>query len=113
MEIQRERLQDETLDLPSVPTERAEIKGNRVNWPKLQVGNRVAVRCFLPWEENEDGNRSLVSSPADSLEDRLLQLQPLLNSWLDDSPIGQYDTKSISRIGPCSPHFNAGKVIIE
>jgi hypothetical protein len=51
MEIQRELLHGETLDLPSGPTERVEINGNRRNWPKLQVG--VAVRSFLPGERVE------------------------------------------------------------
>jgi hypothetical protein len=36
MEIQRELFHGETLELPSVPTERAEINGNRGNWPKLR-----------------------------------------------------------------------------
>ncbi len=50
MEIQREFLPGEILELPLVPTERAEINGNRGNWRKLQVGNRVVVRCFFPGE---------------------------------------------------------------
>jgi hypothetical protein len=53
MEIQRELLPGEILELPSVSTERAEIDGNRANWPKLQVGNRVLVRCFFPGERTE------------------------------------------------------------
>ena len=53
MEIQRELLHGETLDPPSVPTERAEINGNRGNWRKLQVGNRVVVRCFFPGENTD------------------------------------------------------------
>src|ERR1700675_2869584 len=52
MEIQRELLHGEILELPSVPTERAEIDGNRANWRKLRVGNRVLVRCFFPGERN-------------------------------------------------------------
>ena len=50
MEIQRELFHGETLEVPSAPTERAEIHGNRENWPKLQVGNRVMVKCFFPGE---------------------------------------------------------------
>jgi len=50
MEIQRELFHGETLEVPSVPTERVEIHGNRENWPKLQVGNRVMVKCFFPGE---------------------------------------------------------------
>jgi hypothetical protein len=50
MEIQRELLPGEIRELPAVPTERAEIDGNRVNWPRLRVGNRVLVRCFFPGE---------------------------------------------------------------
>ena len=53
MEIQRELLHGETLDPPSAPTERAEINGNRGNWRKLQVGNRVVVRCFFPGERSD------------------------------------------------------------
>ena len=47
IEIRRELVHGENLDLPSVPTEQTEINGNRSNWPKLWVGNRVAVRCFF------------------------------------------------------------------
>jgi hypothetical protein len=47
MEIQRELLPGEFLELPSVPTERAEIDGNRANWRKLRFGNRVLARCFF------------------------------------------------------------------
>ena len=50
IEIQRELVHGEYLELPSVPTERADLDGNRVNWPKLWVGNRVVVRCFFPGE---------------------------------------------------------------
>jgi hypothetical protein len=53
MEIQRELLHGEILEPPSVPTERAEIDGNRANWPKLRVGSRVLVRCFYPGERTE------------------------------------------------------------
>jgi hypothetical protein len=53
MEILRELLLGEILELPSVPTERAEVDGNRANWPKLHAGNRVVVRCFFPGERNE------------------------------------------------------------
>jgi hypothetical protein len=53
VEIQRELLPGEILELPSVPTERAEINGNRGNWPKLRVGNRVLIRCFFPAERTE------------------------------------------------------------
>ncbi len=53
IEIQRELLNGETLDLPSVATERAEINGNRLNWPKLQVSNRAVVRCFFPGERGQ------------------------------------------------------------
>jgi hypothetical protein len=54
MEIQRELLPGEILELPSMPTERAEINGNRGNWRKLRVGNRVLVRCFFPGERTEN-----------------------------------------------------------
>ena len=50
MEIQRELFHGETLQVPSAITERAEIDGNRENWPKLQVGDRVLVRCSFPGE---------------------------------------------------------------
>jgi hypothetical protein len=53
LEIKRELLHGEILELPSVPTERAEINGNRGNWRKLQVGNRVVVRCSFPGERSE------------------------------------------------------------
>jgi hypothetical protein len=53
MEIQRELLHGEILELPWVPTERAEIDGNRGNWRKLHVGNRVVVTCFFPGERTE------------------------------------------------------------
>ena len=53
MEIQRQLLHGEILELPSVPTERAEINGDRGQWPKLHVGNRVVVRCFFPGETTE------------------------------------------------------------
>ena len=45
MEIQRELFHGETLEVPSSITERAEIYGNRENLPKLQVINRMVVRC--------------------------------------------------------------------
>ena len=54
MEIQRELLPDEIPELPRVPTERAEIDGNRADWPKLRVGSRVLVRCFFPGERIEN-----------------------------------------------------------
>ena len=53
MEIQRELLPSEIIELPSVPTERAEINGNRGNWRKLRVGSRVLVRCFFPGERTD------------------------------------------------------------
>jgi hypothetical protein len=53
VEIQRELLQGEALEVLPVPTERAEINGNRGNWQKLHVGNRVLVRCFLPGERTD------------------------------------------------------------
>jgi hypothetical protein len=53
MEIQRELLPSEILELPSVPTERAEIDGNRGNWRRLHVRNRVVVRCFFPGERSD------------------------------------------------------------
>jgi hypothetical protein len=53
VEIQRQLFHGELLEPPSVPTERAEIDGNRANWPKLLVGNRVLVRCFFPGERTE------------------------------------------------------------
>jgi hypothetical protein len=55
MEIRRELLHGEFLELPWVPTERAEIKGNRSNWGKLHVGLRVVVRCFFPDERLRPG----------------------------------------------------------
>jgi hypothetical protein len=54
MEIQRELLPGEFLEIPSVPTERVEIDGNRDTWRRLRVGNRVLVRCFFPGERIED-----------------------------------------------------------
>ena len=45
MEIQRELFHGEILEVPSSITERAEIYGNRENLPKLQVINRMVVRC--------------------------------------------------------------------
>jgi hypothetical protein len=51
IEIQRELPPGEFVEIPSVPTERAEINGNRGNWRKLRVGNRVVVRCFFPANE--------------------------------------------------------------
>ncbi len=69
MGIQRELLRGETLELPSVPTERVEIDGNRVNWPKLWVGNRVVVRCFFPGETGPDiAVPSLPFQPVELLE---------------------------------------------
>ena len=53
MEIQRELLQGEVLEVLSVPTERAEINGNRGNWRKLRVGDRVLIRCIFPGENND------------------------------------------------------------
>ena len=53
IEIQRELLPSEILELPSVPTERAEVDGNRANWQRLRVGNRVLVRCFFPGERSD------------------------------------------------------------
>jgi hypothetical protein len=53
IEIQRELFHGETLEHPSVPTERVEINGNRGNWPKLRVGDQVVVRCFFPGERAE------------------------------------------------------------
>jgi hypothetical protein len=50
MEIMRQLLHGEILELPWVTTQRAEIDGNRANWRKLHVGNRVLVRCFFPEE---------------------------------------------------------------
>ena len=41
------------LDRPAVSAGRAEINGNRDNWPKLQVGNRVVVRCSFPGERTD------------------------------------------------------------
>jgi len=51
MEIQRELFHGETREVPSASTERAEIHGKRENWPKLQVGDRVIVKCFFPEKE--------------------------------------------------------------
>jgi hypothetical protein len=53
MEIQRQLLLGETLDPLLVPTERAEINGNRGNWRRLHVGDRVVVRCFFPGERSD------------------------------------------------------------
>jgi hypothetical protein len=54
MEIQRELFHGGILETPSVPTERREIDGNRANWRKLHVSNRVVVRCFFPGKNAED-----------------------------------------------------------
>ena len=53
IEIQRELVHGEYLELPSVLTERADLDGDRVNWPKLWVGSRVVARCFFPGERAE------------------------------------------------------------
>lgn len=53
IEIQRQLLHGEILEVPSVPTERAAINGDRGKWPKLHVGNWVVVRCFFPGETTE------------------------------------------------------------
>jgi hypothetical protein len=37
MEIQRQLFHGEILELSTMPTERAEINGNRGSWRKLQV----------------------------------------------------------------------------
>jgi hypothetical protein len=73
-----------------VATERVEINGNRRNWPKLQVGNRVAVRPFCPARESNTEVASLTFTPVDS-QRWMVRLHPLGNSRCDDSAIGQYD----------------------
>ncbi len=54
------------LELPSVPTERADLDGDRVNWPKLCVGTRVVVRCFF--SEETESNKEVRSLPFQSVE---------------------------------------------
>jgi hypothetical protein len=66
IEIQRELIHGEFLELPSVLTEGADLDGNRVNWPKLWVGSRVVVRCFSPGET--EPNTAVSSLPFHSVE---------------------------------------------
>ena len=50
IEIQRKLLANENLGSPLVALREEEILGNRANWPNLQLGDRVIVRCFFPGE---------------------------------------------------------------
>ncbi len=50
IEIQRKLLANESLGSPLVAVREEEILGNRANWPNLQLGDRVIVRCFFPGE---------------------------------------------------------------
>ncbi len=50
IEIQRKLLTSESLGSPLVAVREEEILGNRANWPNLQLGDRVIVRCFFPGE---------------------------------------------------------------
>ncbi len=45
IEIQRKLLANEFLGSPFVAVREEEILGNRANWPNLQLGDRVIVRC--------------------------------------------------------------------
>ncbi|MGA8658840.1 MAG: hypothetical protein WB586_22120 [Chthoniobacterales bacterium] len=49
-EIERQLLPDEAFDSLGEPVEQKEILGNRGNWPNLQRGDRVIVRCYFPGE---------------------------------------------------------------
>ncbi len=51
IEIQRKLLANESLGSPFVAVREEEILGNRANWPNLQLGDRVIVRCFFPGEK--------------------------------------------------------------
>jgi len=50
IEIQRKPLVNESLGSPFVAVREELILGNRGNWPNLQLGDRVIVRCFFPGE---------------------------------------------------------------
>jgi hypothetical protein len=50
IEIQRKLLANESLGSPLVAVNEEEILGNGANWPNLQLGARVIVRCFFPGE---------------------------------------------------------------
>jgi hypothetical protein len=50
IQIQRKLLANESLGSPLVAVREEEILGNRANWPRLQLGDRVIVRCFFPDE---------------------------------------------------------------
>src|SRR5258707_14862514 len=50
IEIQCKLLANESLGSPLVALREEEILGNRANWPNLQLGDRVIVRCFFPGE---------------------------------------------------------------
>jgi hypothetical protein len=50
IEIQCKLLANESLGSPLVALREEEILGNRANWPNLQLGDRVIVRCFFPRE---------------------------------------------------------------
>jgi hypothetical protein len=45
-QILRKLLPGKSLESPAGPFQRMEIGGNRGAWPKLQLGDRVIVRCF-------------------------------------------------------------------
>ena len=50
IEIQRKLLANESLGSPLVALREEQILGDRANWPNLQLGDRVIVRCFSPGE---------------------------------------------------------------
>jgi hypothetical protein len=50
IEIERKLLANESLGSPLVAVREEEILGNRADWPNLQPGDRVIVRCFFPSE---------------------------------------------------------------
>jgi hypothetical protein len=53
IEIQRKLLANESLGSPLVALREEQILGDRANWPNLQLGDRVIVRCFSPGESRE------------------------------------------------------------
>jgi hypothetical protein len=88
MEIMRQLLHGEFLELPWVTTQRAEIGGNRANWRKLHVGNHVLVRCFFPGERTSaarvaDEPRRLRPFISQAPHGRRGLLRPFLNCLLE------------------------------
>jgi hypothetical protein len=77
MEIMHQLLHGEILELPWVTTQRGEIEGNRTNWRKLYVGNRVLVRCFFPGERTS----------ALRLADEPRQLLPVISQAPYERPV--------------------------